>query len=92
MSILGSYARGSNSEPAVTRQIYRNLKGVLTYDTAQDYRNLHSVVQRLLKQSQNFEPSPYLKASSNKVMTEIKPVGTQRIFHCTKLILSKCNG
>jgi hypothetical protein len=45
----------------------------------------------LKKKTQNFEPSPYLKALSNKNV-QIKLIGISMILHCTKLQLSLRSG
>jgi hypothetical protein len=49
---------------------------------------MQRVVQSLANTTENFEPSSYLTASSNKILNEMKLVGMSMIFYCIKLQIS----
>jgi hypothetical protein len=58
------------------------------------YTELFSVYHNIAYNNipQHFEPSPYLKTASNKIMIQIKLIGMSMISYYTKVHLSKCNG
>jgi hypothetical protein len=69
------------------------LNSLQKYASAQNYRILHRVVQRLSQHNLNIcSPSPYSKALSKNPLIQNELVGMSVIFHCAELSLSKWNG
>jgi hypothetical protein len=64
------------------------------YGIAQNYRNVFSVSAFVPTQPQNLASPPYLIASTNKILIQIKHEDMSMIFYCKKRCLfnNKCNG
>jgi hypothetical protein len=79
------------TNPPTFLTLFTKLNTLQNYDIAKDYRVQQDGSSFVPTQPQNFAPSPYLKASSNKIMIQVIILGMSMTFYFIKPRLFKCN-